>query len=93
MDAFLANEPVRRAAASIGVLGSVALAFFYVLVPALTVPFPAAYGFFVAWAVPLVLSLRWWGSHPWGAFAVPVIGLPIALAVLWFGGEYLGWAP
>lgn len=92
MDRFLANAIVRRVVATFGVLGSVALAFFYVLVPALTVPSPAMYGFYVAWAVLVVLSLRWWSGHPWRAFAVPVIGLPVVLAVLWLGGEYLGWS-
>ena len=46
MPAFTANEPVRRVAASLGVLGSLALAFHYILLPALTVPAPAMYGFF-----------------------------------------------
>ena len=93
MDAFLANDMVRRIGATLGVLGSVALAFFYILVPMLAVPGLARYGFYGAWFVLVFLSLRWWRNHPWRSLAVPVVGLVAALAVLWFGGEYLGWAP
>ena len=93
MDAFLANETVRRIAATVGVIGSVALAYYYVLYPMLTVPGLARYVFYGAWIVLVVLSIKWWRSHPWRSLAVPVVGLVAALAVLWFGGEYLGWAP
>lgn len=93
METLLGNPILQRVAASLGVAGSVALAFFYVLVPALSVPVPATYGFYAAWVALVVLSLRWWGGHPWRAFAVPVVGLVAVLVALWFGGEYLGWAP
>ena len=93
MQAFTANEPVRRVAASLGVLGSLALAFHYILLPALTVPAPAMYGFFAAWFVLVGLSVKWWRKQPWRSFAVPVVGLIAVLAVLWFGTGYLGWAP
>ncbi|HEY8238906.1 MAG TPA: hypothetical protein VIF63_05675 [Candidatus Limnocylindrales bacterium] len=93
MTSFLANETVRRIAATLGVLGSLALAYLYILYPLLTVPGLARYGFYGAWIVLVVLSLMWWRRHPWRALAVPVVGLVAVLAALWFGGEYLGWAP
>ncbi len=93
MGSFVANETVRRIAATFGVLASVALAYFYILYPLLTVPGLARYGFYVAWIVLVVLSIKWWRHHPWRAFAVPVVGLVAVLVALWLGGEYLGWAP
>ena len=93
MDAFVANQTVRRVAASLGVLGSLALAYYYLLFPALTVPSPAMYGFFAAWFVLVGLSLKWWSKLPWRSFAVPIVGLIAVLVVLWFGTTYLSWAP
>ena len=92
MPSFLANETVRRIAATVGVLGSLALAYFYILYPLLTVPGIARYGFYGAWIVLVVLSLRWWRHQPWRAFAVPVVGLVAVLAALWLGYSYLGWS-
>jgi hypothetical protein len=91
MDSFRDSRAVQRVAATLGVVGTIALGFFYVLVPALTVPKPAMYAFDAAWLVLVVLSLYWWSPHPWRALAVPVAGLVAVLAVLWLGGEYLGW--
>ena len=93
MDAFLRGNTVRRVAASLGVVGSLVLAFSYWLVAALTVPAPAMYGLFAAAIVLVALSLVWWGKHPWRSFAVPVVGLVALIAVVWFGGAYLGWGP
>ena len=93
MASLVTNETMRRIAATLGVLGSLALAYFYILFPMLTVPGLARYGFYVAWIVLVGLSLKWWRSHPWRALAVPVVALIVVLPVLWFGGEYLGWAP
>ena len=93
MASLVANETVRRIGATLGVLGSLALAYFYILFPMLTVPGLARYGFYAAWVVLVVLSLKWWRAHPWRSLAVPVVALVVVLPVLWFGGEYLGWAP
>jgi len=93
MDPLLRNENVRRGAATLGVAGSVALAYVYVLIPLLTVPTPASYAFYVAWLVLVGVSIAWWRRHPWRSFSVPIVGLFSAIAALWFGGEYLGWAP
>ena len=93
MDSLLQNESARRVAATLGVVGSVALAYYYILAPMLTVPSPAKYGFYAAWFVLVGLSIAWWRRHPWRSFSVPIVGLIVALVVLWLGGEYLGWAP
>ncbi len=87
------DRTVRRIAATIGVAGSVALAYLYVLVPLLIVPGLARYAFYLAWVVLVVLSLRWWRSHPWRSFAVPIIGLVVVVPALWLGNAYLGWVP
>ena len=92
--AALAEQPVLRAiAGALGIAGSIASGFFFVLVPALTVPKPDMYLFFVAWLVPVGLSIRWWRSHPWRALLVPIVATGLAIAALWAGGTFLGWAP
>jgi hypothetical protein len=92
MDSLLRNETARRVAATLGVVGSIALGYQYILVPLLTVPSPAKYGFYAAWLVLVGLSIAWWRRHPWRSFGTPIVGFIAAAAVLWFGGEYLGWA-
>ena len=86
-------EGARRVAATLGVVGSVALAHYYVLLPALTVPTPATYLFVGAWFVLVILALAWWRRHPWRSFAVPIIGFVAVIVALWFGTTYLGWRP
>ena len=93
MQEMAAHEGARRIGATLGVIGTLALAYYYILVPLLTVPSPANYGFYGAWLVLLGLSIAWWRRHPWRSLAVPIVGLVAALAVLWFGSTYLGWAP
>ena len=39
----------------------------------------------VIWLVHLVLSCKWFMTHP-----IRVLCLPISLAVIWFGSIYLG---
>ena len=93
MERIARHELARRVAATLGVVGSLALAYYYVLAALLTVPTPASYGFHAAWVVMVILSIAWWRGHPWRSFAVPIVGLVVGVAALWFGGEYLGWAP
>jgi hypothetical protein len=93
MEALAGHELARRVGATLGVVGSLALAFFYVLVPALTVPWPANYGFYVAWVGLVVLAIVWWRPYPWRSLAVPIVGLVAVLAALWLGNTYLGWGP
>ena len=93
MEVLARHEGTRRVAATLGVVASIALAYYYVLVPALTVPSPANYLFFAAWFVLVILAVAWWRRYPWRSFAVPIIGFVAVIAALWFGTTYLGWAP
>jgi hypothetical protein len=93
MEALARHEGARRVAATLGVVGSVALAYYYVLLPALTVPTPATYLFVAAWFVLVILAVAWWRRYPWRSFAVPIIGFVAVNAALWFGTTYLRWAP
>lgn len=91
MESRLRDERIRTVGATVGVVGALALAYQYLLIPALTVPYPAAYAFHIAWGVLVVLSIWWWRRHPWRSFLVPIVGLLVVMPILWFGGAYLGW--
>ena len=93
MSATTEHSTLERIAATAGVVGSIALAYVYVLMPMLVVPSPFVYGFVAAWVVLVVASLAWWRRHPWWAFAVPVVGLVVGLAAYRLGITFLGWAP
>lgn len=80
-------------AGAAGIVGQLAAAYWFLLLPALVVPSPENYLFFVAWAVLLVLAIAWWRRHPWRSFLVPIVSLPVALVILEFGQRSLGWAP
>jgi hypothetical protein len=82
-----------RIVATIGVIGTIALAYVYVLMPMLVVPSPFVYGFVAAWLVMVVASLAWWRRHPWRTFAIPFVGLVAGLAAIQLGTSLLGWAP
>lgn len=91
MHVFLRDNRVRRVAASLGVAGSLVLAVGYWLMAYLAVPEPVMPGFLAAAIVLVGLSLVWWGKHPWRSFAVPIVGFVALIAIMWFGGAYLGW--
>ena len=93
MSAMTEHRLVDRIVATIGVIGSIALAYVYVLIPMLTVPSPFVYGFVVAWVVLVVASLAWWRRHPWRAFFVPLVGLVLGFGAIQLGTSLLGWAP
>jgi hypothetical protein len=82
-----------RVAATVGVIGTVALAYVYVLMPMLVVPAPFTYAYVAAWFVMVGLSVAWWRRHPWRAFAIPFIGLIAGLVTIQLGSTFLGWAP
>ena len=67
---LLANRKLAHVAGAVGIAGQLAAAFSFILVPALTVPPPATYLFFVAWFVLLGLAIAWWRRHPWRSFLV-----------------------
>ena len=84
---------VARLAGTAGILGQLAAAFVFVLIPGLAVPSPANYVFFAAWFVLVGLTIAWWRHHPWRSFLVPIVSVPVALVVLEIGSRALGWAP
>jgi hypothetical protein len=87
------SDRARRIAATVGVLGQVASAYWFVLYPLLTVPSPASYLFFGSWIVLVGVALAWWRRHPWRSFMLPLVSVPIAVLILEFGKQSLGWLP
>jgi hypothetical protein len=90
---IVGNRTVASLAGVLGIVGQLAAAYWFVLVPALTVPTPATYLFVAAWFVLVGLAIAWWRHHPWRSFLVPVVSAPIVILVLEFGTRSLGWAP
>lgn len=82
-----------RIAATLGVVAQVLGAYYFILLPALTVPSPANYLFFAAWPVLVGLTIAWWRDHPWRSFMLPVVSIPLANLVLEIGFRFWGWAP
>lgn len=93
MESVIGNRTAARVAGAVGIAGQVAAAYVFLLYPALTVPSPANYVFFVAWFVLVGLAITWWRSHPWRSFLVPIISVPVAVLLLATGTRFLGWRP
>ena len=92
-NAIANNRTISHAAGAAGIAVQVASAYFFLLFPALTVPTPVNYVFFVAWFLFVGLALAWWRRHPWRSLLVPVVTVPIVIVVLDIGTRFLGWAP
>lgn len=91
-------EPVQHGAmahvaGAAGIVGHLAASYFYLLYPAMSVPAPANWAFYVAWAVLLGLAARWWRDRPWRSLLVPFVSAPTVIVLLGLGTRYLGWAP
>jgi hypothetical protein len=93
MEVVTGNRQLAHLAGTLGVVGQLAGAYVFLLYPALSVPSPANYGFFVVWFVLVSLTLAWWRQHPWRSFLVPIVSVPIAWVLLMIGFEFLGWRP
>ena len=91
MQSIIENTALARLVGVIGVIGHVAAAFVYILLPALTVPFPAFYAFFAAWVIVLLASIWWLRRHPWRSLVVVLIGFALAVGALILGERLLGW--
>ena len=93
--ATLPNPSTKRTwahvAGVLGIVGQIAAAVSFVLVPTLTVPPPATYLFFAAWFGLVGLAIVWWRRHPWRSFLVPIVSVPAVTVILALGGRYLGW--
>ena len=85
MQTAIGNRTLTRVAGGAGIAGQIAAAFFYILVPALTVPSPENYIFPIAWVVLVGFAIGWWRHHPWRSFLVPIVSVPAVLLVLQTG--------
>ena len=93
MERAIGNRTLSHVAGAAGIVVQVASAYYFLLFPALTVPSPVNYLFFIAWFVLVGLAIAWWRDHPWRSFLLPIVSLPAVIAVLEFGTRVLGWAP
>jgi hypothetical protein len=82
---------IARVAGVVGILVHLAGAIVYLVYPGLIVAFPVPLLYYGAWAIVLVLSIRWLGRHPWRSLVVPIVGVALAYATLLLGGQFLGW--
>ena len=92
METAIANSKVSHAAGAAGIAVQVASAYFFLLYPALIVPSPLNYLFFIAWFFLVGLAMAWWRHHPWRSLLVPVVSVPLVVLVLEIGISFLGWA-
>ena len=93
METVVGNRALAHVAGAAGIVGQLAASYFFLLFPALSVPSPENYLFFIAWAVLVGVAIAWWRDHPWRSFLVPIVSVPIAVLLLEFGTRFLGWAP
>ena len=93
MESLIDNRTLARAAGAVGIVGQFLGAYVFILYPALTVPSPFNYAFFVAWFVLVGLAIAWWRSHAWRSFLVPIVSIPVAVFLLAVGTRLLGWRP
>ena len=93
MDGTVRDRTLARVAGAAGIIAQFAASYFFVLVPALSVPTPANYLIIASWFVLVGLAIGWWRHHPWRSFMVPIVSVPVVLLVLEFGTRFLGWAP
>ena len=93
MATVIGNRTLAHIAGAVGITGQVAAAFIFVLLPALTVPSPENYLFFLAWVVLLGLAIAWWRQHPWRSFLIPIVSVPPVLLLLEIGKRFWNWVP
>jgi hypothetical protein len=93
METVVGNRTLAHVAGAVGIIGQVAAAYVFLLYPALTVPTPTNYVFFVAWIGLVGVAIAWWRSHPWRSFLVPITSVPVAALLLAAGTQFLGWRP
>ena len=93
MEGMVENRRLAHVAGAAGIVGQLAAAYYFILVPALAVPTPANYLIVASWFVLMGLAIAWWRHHPWRSFLVPIVSVPAVMLVLWAGTRYLGWAP
>lgn len=88
------GPPQRQRASPWPFAGMIALAcdFFLIAASGLVAPWYVVAALLLLWAVALLVATAWWSLHPrW------VLGLAVALAVVWFatlvgGAALFGWS-
>lgn len=93
MDGTGRDRTLARVAGAAGIVAQLAASYYFLLVPALSVPTPANYVIMASWFVLVGLAIAWWRHHPWRSFLVPIVSVPVVLVVLEVGTRVLGWAP
>lgn len=91
MRAIKENRSLARVAGALGLVGHLAAAILYILVPGLIVPVPAFYAFLAAWLIILVVTIAWIRSHPWRSAGLPIAGAAVVSIALMLGRDNLGW--
>jgi hypothetical protein len=89
---MIGRTPAHIAGAA-GIAAQVAAAYYFVLVPALTVPPPQVYAFVLVWLLLVGRTITWWRHHPWRSLLVPVVSVPSVMLLLEVGRQLLGWVP
>jgi len=85
------NRSLAKAAGAFGLIGHIAAAILYILVPGLIVPVPAFYAFLAAWLIVLGATIWWLRIHPWRSAVVPIVGAAVVSIALILGRDNLGW--
>ncbi|KGN42576.1 hypothetical protein [Knoellia aerolata] len=84
------RQILERAAASVGVLGLVAVLPFYVS-SGLAAPLWAIILLLLLWAALAVCAVRWFTRRPWVVLVLPVVAVVVWLLALTLGEQLLGW--
>lgn len=82
---------VQKVGRALGLLLMLVVGWFYV-VSGLVAPLWAVIGLLIVWGVVLVLGLREWNTRPLWILAAPFALMVFWAAVIWAGGQFLGWS-
>lgn len=85
------NSTVGKAIGVLALVGHLAAALLYIVLPGLVVPYPALYAFQAAWVIVLALAIWWLRGHPWRSAVLVVAGAVVVSVVRVLGEQYLGW--
>ena len=81
---------LERVAATLGVLGLLAVLPFYVS-SGLVAPLWGIAFLLLVWGVLAVLSLRWFTRRPWVVLLLPFVAAGVWFATLTIGEQVFGW--
>ena len=93
MQSIIESRSWAQIVAALAILGHLAAAMTYVLVPMLIGPPAVTYALGAAWIVLLGLAIYWFRGHPWRTVVVLAIGYAVVQVFVIVGDRYLGWNP